>query len=86
MRDGLLSVRRGADADGVRYFLEVLDVADVLYRSRIRLRKIRSRIVEQMDERAERFAYDCLLLNMDLLLRSMPESFSSEQAINADRI
>ena len=29
--DGLLSVRRGADADGVRYFLEVLDVADVLY-------------------------------------------------------
>jgi hypothetical protein len=67
--DGLLSVRRSADVDWVRYFLEVLDVADVMYRSRIRLREIRSRIVKQMDERAEEFAYDTILSKLDLLLR-----------------
>jgi hypothetical protein len=67
--DGFLAVRRGTNLDLVQFYLEVLDVADLLYQQRVRLREIRSEIVKQLDERVEEFAYANILLHMDLLLR-----------------
>jgi hypothetical protein len=55
--------------DWLQFYLEVLDVADLLYQERVRLREIRSEIVRQLDERVEQFAYQSILLQMDLLLR-----------------
>ena len=48
-----------------------LDVADLLYQERIRLREIRREIALQMDARAEQFAFESILLNMDLLLQQV---------------
>jgi hypothetical protein len=70
--DGHLAVSRGEQIDWVPYYLEVLDVADLLYQERVRLREIRSEIVKQLDERVEQFAYPSILLHMDLLLRGSP--------------
>jgi hypothetical protein len=67
----MLYVPRGDHVDWVQYFLEVLDVADLLYQERIRLREIRREIALQMDARAEQFAFESILLNMDLLLQQV---------------
>ena len=48
-----------------------LDVADLLYQERIRLREIRREIALQMDAQAEQFAFESILLNMDLLLQQV---------------
>jgi hypothetical protein len=66
--DGYLAACRGKESDWVRFYLEVLDVADLLYQERIRLREIRSEIVKQLNERVEEFAFPDILLHMDLLL------------------
>jgi hypothetical protein len=58
----------GEGVDWVRYFLEVLDVADLLYQDRVRWRATRRKLAEQLDEGVERCAYPSILLNMDLLL------------------
>jgi hypothetical protein len=70
--DGHLDVVRCEGIDAVRYYLEILDVADRLYRDRVRLREIRSEVVKQLDEGVERFAYPSVLIQMDLLLRESP--------------
>jgi hypothetical protein len=71
VENGMLYVPRGDHVDWVEYFLEVLDVADLLYQERIRLREIRREIALQMDARAEQFAFESILLNMDLLLQQV---------------
>jgi hypothetical protein len=72
VEDTLLSVRGPMGGDWIRYYLEVLDVADALYRERVRLREIRGRIVEQMDELAEEWAYQSILSKMESLLGHRP--------------
>ena len=72
VENGTLFVPRGADADWVRYFLDVLDVAELLYQDRLRLREIRTAIVGQMDGRVKWFSYESILLTMDVLVRGTP--------------
>jgi hypothetical protein len=72
VENALLSVRGPVGGDWVRYYLEVLEVADSLYRERVRFREIRGKIVGQMDERAEEWAYECILSRMESLLRDSP--------------
>ena len=67
--NGSLAASPNQEIDWVQFYLEVLDVADLLYQERVRLREIRSGIVNQLDERAESFNYHNILLQMDLLLR-----------------
>jgi hypothetical protein len=64
-----LAARPDEEIDWIQFYLEVLDVADLLYQERIRLREIRSEIVKQLDERIEDFHYENILLQMDMLLR-----------------
>ena len=71
VENGMLYVPHGELVDWVEYFLEVLDVADLLYQERIRLREIRREIALQMDAQAEQFAFESILLNMDLLLQQV---------------
>ena len=72
VENALLSVRGPVGGDWVRYYLEVLEVADSLYRERVRLREIRGKIVGQMDERAEEWAYERILSRMESLLGDSP--------------
>jgi hypothetical protein len=67
--NGSLAASPKQEINWVRFYLEVLDVADLLYQERVRLREIRSGIVKQLDERAESFNYHNILLHMDMLLR-----------------
>jgi hypothetical protein len=69
LSDGYLAVYRGKEIDWVQLYLEVLDIADLLYQERVCLREIRGEIVKQLDERVEQFAYANTLLHMDMLLR-----------------
>lgn len=68
VENGLLTVHYPADRDWIRFYLEVLDVADLLYRERVRLREIRGKVVEQMDKRAEEWAYEDILSKMKSLV------------------
>jgi hypothetical protein len=73
VRESHIVVRRREETAWVDYFLEVLDVADLLYQRRFLLREIRSDMIKKLDEQVERFSYSSVLLHMDLLLRDSPE-------------
>jgi hypothetical protein len=72
VEDILLSVRGPMGGDWVRYYLEVLEVADLLYRERVRLREIRGKIVGQLDVRAEEWDYESIISRMESLLEDSP--------------
>ncbi len=72
VHNGSLEVVPGMEVDWVRYFLEVLDVADHLYQEQVRLREIRREIVAHLDEQVYNFYFKNILLNIDILLRGMP--------------
>ena len=63
-----LSIGRPKDRDWVRFYLEVLDVADLLYRERVRLRETRRKVVEHLDQRAEEWADEDILSKMNSLV------------------
>jgi hypothetical protein len=67
--NGYLGARCGEEQNRVRFYREVLDVADLLYQERARLREIRSEIIKKLDERIEDFDYPSILLQMGLLLQ-----------------
>jgi hypothetical protein len=67
VEDGLLSVGCPVERNWLQFYLEVLDAADLLYRQRVHLREIRGKIVEQIDERAEEWAYEDILSKMESL-------------------
>jgi hypothetical protein len=78
VEDTFLSVPCPMGGDWVRYYLEVLDVADLFYRERVRLREIRGKILEQLDGSAEGWAYESILSRMESLLGEASASSSFE--------